>query len=98
MIFNIVGYIFGAGIATTLASILQQANGGAPREAWSMGSDLRRACGRYGADSRLLCATNPPSTTSHQDAAAQGDHGHAQNRPFTKYLTISMIRARVLRW
>lgn len=93
MIFNIVGYIFGAGIATTLASILQQANGGAPREAWSMVGLIFGVLAAVTVLIPGLFVRNKPAVNDEPTKMPplKAIMGTLKNRPFTKYLTISMI-------
>ncbi len=93
MIFNIVGYIFGAGIATTLAGILQQANGGAPREAWSTVGLIFGVLAAVTVLIPGLFVRNKPAVNDEPTKMPplKAIMGTLRNRPFTKYLTISMI-------
>ena len=93
MIFNIVGYIFGAGIATTLALTIQNMQGGSPREAWAM---VGLAFGILAAITVLipgLFVRNKPAVddTPTKMPPLKAIMSTLKNRPFTKYLTISMI-------
>lgn len=93
MMFNIVGYIFGAGIATTLAVVIQNAQGGSPREAWGM---VGLAFGLLAALTVLIPGLFVRNKPVVNDAPSKMPPARAilstlKNRPFTKYLTISMI-------
>jgi len=93
MIFNIVGYIFGAGIATTLALMIQNMQGGTPRQAWAM---VGLAFGILAAITVLipgLFVKNKPAVNGAptQMPPLRAIMSTLRNRPFTKYLTVSMI-------
>ncbi len=93
MVFNIVGYIFGAGIATTLAALIQNMQGGTPRQAWAM---VGLAFGVLAAVTVLipgLFVRNKPAVCDEPTKMppARAILNTLKNRPFTKYLTVSMI-------
>ncbi len=93
MIFNIAGYIFGAGIATALALTIQNMQGGSPREAWAV---VGLAFGVLAAITVLipgLFVKNKPAVddTPTKMPPLRAIMSTLKNRPFMKYLTISMI-------
>lgn len=92
MIFNIVGYLFGAGATTLLASIISQQTGMSNREAWSMVGLL---FGMIAAVTTLipgLFLKEPPviDATPTKMPPVRAFLSTLKNKPFLKYLAISM--------
>ena len=93
MIFSVIGYIGGAGATMVLASIISQQTGMSNREAWSM---VGLIFGGLSAVTTLipgLFVTNKPVVDQQptQLPPVRAIMGTLKNKPFTKYLTISMI-------
>lgn len=93
MIFNIVGYIFGAGIATTLAAIIAKSSGISTREAWSVVGLVFGALAAVTVLIPGLFVKNKPvvDTTPTAMPPIKAVMSTLKNKPFTKYLTISMV-------
>lgn len=93
MMFNIVGYIFGAGIATTLAGVIAATKGIPVREAWSM---VGLFFGILAAVTVLipgLFVRNKPAVESVPTTMPpwRSIRSVFKNKPFVKYMIISMV-------
>ena len=93
MVFSVIGYIGGAGATMVLASIISQQTGMSNREAWSM---VGLIFGGLAAVTTLipgLFVTNKPviEAVPTQMPPVKAILGTLKNKPFIKYLTISMI-------
>lgn len=93
MVFSVIGYIGGAGATMVLASIISQQTGMSNREAWSM---VGLIFGGLAAVTTLipgLFVKNKPvvEVEPTQMPPVKAILGTLKNKPFTKYLTISMI-------
>ena len=93
MVFSVIGYIGGAGATMVLASIISQQTGMSNREAWSM---VGLIFGGLAAVTTLipgLFVTNKPvvNVEPTQMPPVKAVMGTLKNKPFMKYLIISMI-------
>ena len=93
MIFNIVGYIFGAGVSSMLAGIIATQTGMSDREAWSI---LGLIFGALGAITVLIPGLFLKEDTSIVPEPTKFPPVRAifstlKNKPFVSYLVISMI-------
>ena len=95
MIFNVVGYIFGAGITTVLAGVFGSAAGMSAQSSWSM---TGLAFGVLGAVTTLFTGLTVKQKPAVNDAPSELPAATAvldifKNKPFLKYLRIAMIMA-----
>ena len=93
MIFSIIGYLCGAGATTLLASVISQAAGISTKEAWS---HVGLIFGAIAAVTTLipgLFLKNPPvvNTEPTKLPPVRAFVSTLKNKPFLKYLVISMI-------
>ena len=93
MIFNIVGYIFGAGVVTMLAKTIADASGVSVREAWSTVGLLFGALAAVTVLIPGLFVKNRPAVSAAATTMPpiRAITSTIKNKPFMKYLTISMI-------
>lgn len=93
MVFNIVGYIFGAGIATTLAAMIAQSQGVSVQRAWSMVGLIFGVLAAVTVLIPGLFVRNKPAVDSKPTSMppVRAIVSTLKNKPFVKYMIISMI-------
>lgn len=93
MMFNIVGYIFGAGIATTLAAVIANTKGISVREAWSVVGLLFGILAAVTVLIPGLFVRNKPAVESVPTTMPpiRSILSVFKNKPYIKYMIITMI-------